>query len=429
MHWLIPAAAILQSATAQQPFPGDLNSTFSTTGPHNVRFDTGTYGPAVEEVHYYYDQWPIGVAVSKTGRIFACYTRGDYDYTLGEIVNTTAETAYPSLELNTPPGGLSTEFNGIPFGSADQDHFISVQAIFVTPDDTLWVLDTGRPTINQSTSPVMVYGQPGGPKLVAVNLTTNTISKTYTLPADVHFPDSYMNDLRFDQRPNATESGGGIAYIVDSSDEGRTGFIVIDLGTGESWRHLTQHPSTLRGPEDVPSYQGLPFYYRSEGNPVNFLQEGLDGEELSLYGDILYYSPLSTDYIYSIETEYLRVNPKTDPLALKRAFDNVKNLGQRGGNANGFSGDSLGNVYMLMPEQNGIFIYNSTTLQAEPYVRDPRIIWPDSSNVGFDGYIYFNINQLPYQPNWNDGVDGRVHPGLILRAKLPDGANKNMLLM
>lgn len=66
---------------------------------------------------------------------------------------------------------------------------------------------------------------------------------------------------------------------------------------------------------------------------------------------------MTSKYLYSIETKYLLVNPSSDSLSLKRAFDNVKNLGQRGGNANGFSGDSLGNVYMLMPEQNGIFIY------------------------------------------------------------------------
>lgn len=71
----------------------------------------------------------------------------------------------------------------------------------------------------------------------------------------------------------------------------------------------------------------------------------------------MYYSPLTSNYLYSIETEYLRANPKDDPLSLKRAFDNVKNLGQRGGDANGFSGDNLGNVYMLMPESNAIYIY------------------------------------------------------------------------
>lgn len=72
---------------------------------------------------------------------------------------------------------------------------------------------------------------------------------------------------------------------------------------------------------------------------------------------MLYYSALTTNYLYSIETKYLRENPNDNPLADKHAFDNVKNLGQRGGNANGFAGDSLGNVYMLMPESNAIFIY------------------------------------------------------------------------
>jgi hypothetical protein len=71
----------------------------------------------------------------------------------------------------------------------------------------------------------------------------------------------------------------------------------------------------------------------------------------------MYYSPLTSNYLYSIETRYLRANPASDPLANKRAADNVKNLGQHGGNANGFTGDSLGNVYMLMPEANAIYIY------------------------------------------------------------------------
>ncbi|KAI1451765.1 major royal jelly protein-domain-containing protein [Annulohypoxylon moriforme] len=417
-------------ALAQTNFPIALNSTFEITGPRNVRVDTGRYGPTVEEYHYFYDQWPIGLAISKTGRIFTCYTRGSYTYTLGEVTSETSEAAYPSLELNTPPQGLYNVSNGITFGSNDASHFISVQALYVTPDDTLWVLDTGRPTISQSEGvSSMPYAAPGGPKLVAIDLVTNRIRKTYTLPPAVHYPDSYMNDLRFDLRPNITQSGGGIAYIVDSSNEGRTGFIMIDLATGESWRQLDQHPSTQVAPEDVPSYNGIPFYTRQKGHPLGFQEEGLDGAELDQYGEVMYYSALTTDYLYSIETQYLRINPNSDPLGKKNAFDNVKSLGQRGGNANGFTGDSLGNVYMLMPEHNAIFTYNYSTRLTTSYVRDPRIIWPDSANVGWDGYIYFTINQLPYQPDWNDGVDGRVKPGLILRSKLPDGASKNTQLM
>ncbi|KAI1373327.1 major royal jelly protein-domain-containing protein [Hypoxylon crocopeplum] len=426
---LFVAAGFLGQAVAQAKFPAVLNSTFASSGPRNVRIDTGTYGPSVEEYHYFYDQWPIGLAVSKTGRVFTCYTRGTYAFTLGEVVNETAEAAYPNLEWNTPPRGLYNVSNGVVFGSNDASHFVSVQALYVTPDDTLWVLDTGRPTINQSERISMPYATPGGPKLVAINLTTNNVGRIYTLPLTVHYPDSYMSDLRFDLRSNMMESGGGIAYIVDSSNEGRTGFIMIDLRTGESWRQLDQHSSTQVVPEDVPSYQGLPFYLRQKGHPLGFQEEGLDGAELDKYGEVMYYSALTTDYLYSIETRYLRANPNKDPLANKRAFDNVKDLGQRGGNANGFTGDSLGNVYMLMPEHNAIFIYNYSTQLTTPYVRDPRIIWPDSANVGWDGYLYFTINQLPYQPDWNNGVDGRVRPGLILRSRLPDGASKNTILI
>jgi len=95
-----------------------------------------------------------------------------------------------------------------------------------------------------------------------------------------------MNDVRFDMRQNVTDSGEGIAYIVDSSNEGRNGLIMLDLGTGDSWRQLDEHPSVLRVFGDVPVYQGVPFYVKQPGMNVGYQQEGLDGIELSLYGDV-----------------------------------------------------------------------------------------------------------------------------------------------
>lgn len=255
----------------------NLNSTFSTATTRDVRIDTGTYGPEFEEYHYYYDQWPIRLAASRTGRVFACYTRGTYTYTLWEIKNLTAEAAYPSVDLNTPPGGLYTTVNGIQFGSNDSIHFISVQALYITPDNTLWALDTGRPRINEDKAPNMPYAAHGGPKLIAINLSKNSLTRTHTLPPSVHYPDSYMNDLRFDMRSSVTESGHEIAYIVDSSNEGRTGFIMIGLGTCESWRQLAQRPSILRSYADVPSYNGFSFYLQQLRRGFNYQQEGLDG--------------------------------------------------------------------------------------------------------------------------------------------------------
>lgn len=408
------------------------NITYANPSNTTLRIDNGTNGPAVEEYHYYHDQWPIGLAVSSTGRFFVSYTRGDYAYTLGEVVNKTAEKAYPSAELNLPPDMLNMTWNGIAFGSANSTAFINVQALYITPatrngnrPETLWVLDTGRPTVhNAAGDPSMPYAQPGGPKVVAISLSNDTIYQTYTFPSTVYYPDSFFNDLRFDLRTNVTgTSGSGIAYLVDSSDEGRPGFIMLDLGTGESWRRLSEDPSVLRVSNDVPSYFGNPFYFRSLGMPVGWQREGLDGIQLSPDGETIYYSPLTSNTLYSVPTANLRERD-SNPLAEIWAHANISHHGQRGGNANGFEGDTNGLIYQLIPSQNSVYYFDPADGMTHGWLRDPRILWPDGATIGADGYIYLNINQLPFQPDWNNGIDGRTHPGAVLRAKLPNNGTK-----
>lgn len=380
------------------------NITYATAKNTTLRIDNGTRGPEVEEYHYYYDQWPIGLAISSTGRFFVSYTRGDYEYTLGEVVNKTAEKAYPSQALNLLPSELNTTWNGIAFGSGNSSAFINVQALYITPathsgnrPETLWVLDTGRPTVHSAAGdPSMPYAQPGGPKLVAISLTNDTIYETFTFPSTVYYPDSYFNDLRFDLRTNVTgTSGKGIAYLVDSSNEGRPGFIMCDLGTGESWRRLDEDPSVLRVNQDVPSYFGQPFYFRELGMPIQWQQEGLDGIQISPDGKYIYYSPLTSNTLYSVPTANLRERD-SNPLADLWAHANVSSHGQRGANANGFEGDSNGKVYQLMPTQNAVYYFVPSDGQTHGYLQDPRILWPDGASIGSDGYIYLNINQVRF---------------------------------
>lgn len=238
----------------------------------------------------------------------------------------------------------------------------------------------------------------------------------------MNYPDASLNDLRFDLRENATESGQGIVYFSDESAEGRNGIVVLDLGTGKSWRQLDHHPSMLGAYGVVPSYQGRPFYQWTAGSPYKHLTQGCDGIQLDPTGSILYYSPLTSDYLYSIETKYLRDHSSVT--SSQAANNNVKNLGQRGGNANGFEADSNGLIYQGIPEHNAVYVYDPATLRTDPFIRDPRIIWPDGLSIAEDGYLYIIINQLPYQPMWNNGTDYRQYPGTILRAKLPNGGSK-----
>jgi hypothetical protein len=158
-----------------------------------------------------------GITVSKTGRKFSNYPSGlDPNNT-----NTGSNNKYAVAEL---------------IGNANyQNYLIGVQSVVLDAKDRLWILDTGRALLPDGT---LVLASYGGPKLIGVDISTNTIIKTIVFPATVAYGDSYLNDVRFDLRPSVSACGEGVAYLTDSSSEGRNGIIIVDLGTGESWRHL-----------------------------------------------------------------------------------------------------------------------------------------------------------------------------------------------
>ena len=134
-----------------------------------------------------------------------------------------AEQAYPRQALQVPVPLLFNDTSGMNFATGNSSGFISVQALTITATiasrpETLWVLDTGRPDFLDGTTP---YSFPGGPKLVAIDLGNDKIYKSFTFPASVVYPDSYLNDVRIDL--NLDISAKGVAYIVDSLNEGRNG--------------------------------------------------------------------------------------------------------------------------------------------------------------------------------------------------------------
>lgn len=93
--------------------------------------------------------------------------------------------------------------------------------------------------------------------------------------------------------------------------------------------------------------------------PIGYQQEGLDGIQLTPDGKTVYYSPLTSNYLYSIPSVNLRARD-SDPLAELAAHSNISHHGQRGGNANGFEGDSNGLIYQLMPTHNAIYFCKQT---------------------------------------------------------------------
>ncbi|KAI2643754.1 major royal jelly protein-domain-containing protein [Xylaria nigripes] len=379
--------------------------------------DPGVHGPPLEVVHAYYGQWPTA-AVSKNGRIFSNFPGGldknnVYDgsnnvFTVGELTSATTERAYPSVEMNHPTGGAINYTTNPPTSVNYQNYLIGVQSVVIDALDRLWILDTGRV---QAPDGVLLSATQGGPKLVGVNLTTDEVFETIIFPPDVAPPDGYLNDVRFDLRSSLTESGQGIAYITDSSQEGRNAIIVVDLGTGESWRHLGLTKSVRSETQFLSFIWGQPSYFLKRGclstNPT-----GADGIALSADGETLYFGPFASRYMYSVPTARLR---DRSPASELLAQQSVVNHGQKGV-SDGFETDSNNLIYVGNNELNAINAFNPANGTTYPFVRDPRINWVDTMSIAADGYLYFTANQLLEAK--------KTRPFGLFKAPLPGGGKK-----
>lgn len=224
--------------------------------------------------------------------------------------------------------------------------------------------------------------QPGGVKLVAIDLATNRVIKTVTFPAEVILPSTYANDVRFDFRVGQE----GVAYVTDSSAQGPSGIIVLDLATGHAVRRLGGDRSTLPDPNFRPVVEGRPVMIRTPAGEVSPWRVAADGIALSADGQTLYFSPLSSRHLFSVPTRLLR-DPDVSEATLSAA---VIDLGEKGA-SDGLEADADSAIYAGDYELNGIR-RRLPDGHWETLAYDPRLLWPDSLSIGQDGYLYFTVN-------------------------------------
>ena len=343
----------------------------------------------LEVVALFNGAMPTGVTISHTGRIFVSFPRwGDpVDFTVGELKNGTT-SPYPDSEINRWPAA-----------SAEKS-FVSVQSVVIDPSDRLWVLDSGNVEMKGTVA--------GGPKLVGIDLKTNSIFKTIRFPAQVAPKTSYLNDVRFDLR----RAKAGMAFITDSSPAGPNAIIVADLESGSSWRRLNDHPSTKAEKGFLPMVEGRPLVSEPPGKPARPLAVGIDGIALAQDGRRLFYCPLSSRRLYSVSLDAL-----ADPNLFDRAVaTTVQDLGEKGA-ADGLEADAQGRLYVTNYENNAI-LRRKPDSSYETIVYDSRALWPDTLSVGKDGYLYFVANQLHRQPQFQRGSDLRQKPYALFRVRI-----------
>jgi sugar lactone lactonase YvrE len=342
---------------------------------------------------------PTGVTVSHDGRLFVCFPRwGDYvPVTVAEITEGEARP-YPNAEINRhqPPGGLSRSL-------------ICVQSVVVDPANRLWLLDAGSIEFGSA--------EPGGPKLVCVDLSTDEVIQTITFPREVAGSDSYLNDVRFDLR----RGEAGTAYITDSSNgRGPNGIVVVDLASGRSWRKLHEHPSTKPDQGYRPIVEGWPLVMRKPDGAGEPLGLGSDGIAISADGSRVYYCPLYGRHLFSVATDALADEEMPDD----KVAATVRDEGDKGGGSDGLESDAAGNVYLTSYEHSAVLRRRGDGM-IEPVVVDPRLTFPDTLSLARDQHLYIAVNQLQRQKMFWRGEDRREPPYAIYR--VPVGADPVLL--
>jgi len=320
---------------------------------------------------------PTGVAVSDDGRVFVSFPRwgDDVPCTVAEIVDGAA-VPYPSAELNEWVHDRSAAHR-----------LVSVQSVVIDPDGYLWLLDTGAPSF----SPYVDEG----PKLVRVDLSRNEVDRVVPVDAAAMTPTTYLNDVRFDF------SHGSHAYLTDSQPTGA--LIVVDLDTCRCWDRLRGHRSTSA--EDG-------FRAVVQGVVRDGYRVGADGIAISPSGDRLFYCPLSSRRLYSVDTALLRDRDASDT----RVAETVLDHGDKGA-SDGLETDTDGNLYATAYEHSAVLRRNPAG-EWTTVVHAPALLWPDTLAVAADGHLYVSVNQLPRTPLFNSGSDDRIPPYLVIRVDI-----------
>jgi sugar lactone lactonase YvrE len=190
------------------------------------------------------------------------------------------------------------------------------------------------------------------------------------------------------------------------------------LGSGESWRRLNDHSSTnaLQLPDFQPVVEGRPFLDKSSGETKQGAGMGTDGIAISADGARLFYCPLGSQKLYSVETDALFDRSIDDTTVATTVIDE----GDRGGASDGLESDADGHIYSTNYEHNAILrrLAEDTGKAWEPVVHDSRLLWPDTMSVATDGYLYVTANQLHRQPKYQEGKDLRQKPYTLFRVKI-----------
>lgn len=323
-----------------------------------------------------FDHQVTGVGVAKDGRTFVNFPRWNEDvpYSVAEVMKDGSVKPYPNADWNSWRNEKSNELSAV-------DHFVCVQSVVPDKHGNLWVLDPAAPATQKIVK--------GGPKLVKIDLASNSVTKVIPFDETVAPVGSYLNDVRF-------SSDGKFAYMADS---GKGALVVLDLTTGKARRVLDGHASTM--PEkDVKVKTDGKVLRMPDGRGVEFAADGI---ALSADDKYLYWQALTGKTLYRLPTSVLN-----DPSALN--IEGSVETVRENGPSDGLWIDGKDRMYVSAIQENAIKRFDGEKMTM--LVTDKRLRWPDTFSEGPDGAIYVTTSRIMDSAMYKDGADRSLETNL-----------------
>ena len=312
-----------------------------------------------------------GVTVSKDGRIFVNFPRWteDTEVSVAELKDG-ALVPFPNADWNAWRNSRKDEVD-------PKTHWVCVQSIVADHQGNVWAIDPAAPAMGAIVK--------DGPKLVEMNLQSNSIGRIIAFDETVAPQGSYLNDVRF-------SPDGKTAYLTDSGAKGA--LVVVDLSSGKSRRVLDGDATTMPDKTVTVMYDGKPLR-RPDGRGVEFAADGI---ALSADGGTLYWQAIKGKTLYSIATDQLASGITTAVLPTEITDKSIAGKVQIVG-ANGPADGLLiardGKMYVSSPQDNAIKVRNlSGNNDLKTLIQDERLRWPDTFAEGPDGTIYFTTSHI-----------------------------------
>jgi hypothetical protein len=318
----------------------------------------------------------------------------------GRVIFTMHPLNRPTYKLlERRADGTAAPFPDPQRSRAEFDNPLGIRA---AADGTLWILDMG----DRAGAAAWPAARP--PRLIGWDLARDVAAREIPLPPAVLRPNSWPQDFALDQRR-------GLAYVADAMRADPTrddppAIIVVDLRTGAARRVLEGHPSFEPAP--LPALTLRSGLLRAAGadGRRRVIRFGLDPITIDTAYEWVVWGPGNGFSLHRVRAADL-ADASLPAAELARRVERYRGKPA----SDGISMDVRGDVYVTDVLRGAIGV--STAEGYRVLARDPRMIWPDGTAFGPDGWLYVTVSQFGRMPLVNDGRDRGEPPYLVLRVR------------